>query len=110
MIYFFILLIFIILLLYSEYIVKINPNNHIEQNNPNIHIEQNNPNIHIEKFTDFKSIVNMGRCSKSLTQTMNKFNGAKVINPFNNSNKSFNWNNYIENAKYKVAPFNSVFN
>jgi gamma-glutamyltranspeptidase len=103
MIYFFILLIFIILLLYSEYIVKINPNNPIEKNKPN------NPNNHIEKFTDFKSIINMGRCSMSLTQTMNKFNGAKVIDPFNNSNKSFNWNNYIGNARYKVAPHNSVY-
>jgi hypothetical protein len=100
MIYFFILLIFIILLLYSEYIVKIKPKH------PIVKI---NPNNHIEKFTDFKSIINMGRCSKSLTQTMNKFNGAKVIDPFNNSNKSFNWNNYIENARYNVAPLNSVY-
>lgn len=99
MIYFFILLIFIILLLYSEYIVKIN------QDKPNNHIEKKR----IEKFTDFKSSVNNGRCSISLTRTMNKFNGAKVIDPFNDSNKSFNWNNYIENAKFKAAPLNSVY-
>ena len=80
-----------------------NPYNHIVKNHPN-----NHPN-NIEKFADFKSIVNIGKCSKSLTQSMNKFNGARVIDPFNNSNTHFNWNNYFINAKYKTAPLNSVY-
>ena len=92
MISFFILLFFIIILLYSEYIAK-QPNKNTSEN-----------------FTDFRSIINRGRCSRSLTQKRKKFYGFKVINPFPKcSEKKFNWPDYFRTAKFQAAPFNSIY-
>ena len=94
MIIFFILLILIILLIYSEHIAK-------NKNKP-IHKEQ-------ENFTNFDSTVNLGMCSRSLSENINKLNGRKVINPFNNCKKNFNWDNYFNSAKFKQLPLNQVY-
>lgn len=94
MISFFILFILIIVLLYSEYIGNIKKNI-----------------TTTESFSDFNpNIINTGLCSKSLTQNRNKLDEYKVINPFNNStDKQFNWDNYFNNANFKVEPVNSLY-
>ena len=94
MIIFFILLILIILLIYSEHIAK-------NKNKP-IHNKQ-------ENFTNFVSTVNLGMCSRNLSENINKLNGRKVINPFNNCKKNFNWDNYFNSAKFKQLPLNQVY-
>jgi len=109
MIFFFILLILIILLIYSEHIVK-NKNKPFLKNP--IHKEPiHNEPIHKEKeqFTNFVSTVNLGMCNRSLSENINKLNGRKVINPFNNCKKNFNWDNYFNNAKFKQLPLNQVY-
>jgi hypothetical protein len=92
MISFFILLIFIIILLYSEYIAK--------------HNDKKNS----ENFTDFRPVINRGKCSRSLTQIRKKFYGNKVINPYPKcTKKKFNWPDYFRNAQFQTAPFNSIY-
>jgi len=92
MIYFFILLIFVIILLYSEYIAK------------------HNDKLNKENFTDFRPIINRGKCSRSLTQKRNKFYGKKVINPYPKCiNKKFNWPEYFRTANFQTAAFNSIY-
>ncbi len=94
MISFFILFTLTILLLYSEYIGNIK-----------------RIITTTESFSDFEpNVINLGLCGKSLTQNRNKFNGNKVINPFNNStDKPFSWDNYFNNANFKVEPVNNVY-
>ena len=105
MIIFFILLIIIILLIYSEHIVKNKNKLFLKEpihKEPFFHKEQ-------ENFTDFVSIVNLGMCSRSLSENINKLNGRKVINPFNNCQKNFSWENYFNSAKFKQMPLNQVY-
>jgi hypothetical protein len=109
MIIFFILLILIILLIYSEHIAK-NKNKPFVKNPIHTKIIQKEP-IHKEKeqFTNFVSTVNLGICSRSLSENMNKLNGHRVINPFNNCQKNFSWDNYFNSAKFKQLPLNQVY-
>ena len=104
MIFFFILLILIILLIYSEHIVK-------NKNKPFLKEPIHKEQIHKEPehFTNFVSKVNLGMCSRSLSENINKLNGRKVINPFNNCKKNFNWDNYFNSAKFKQLPLNQVY-
>jgi hypothetical protein len=62
-----------------------------------------------EHFTNFVSKINLGICSRSLSKNINKLNGRKVINPFNNCQKNFNWDNYFNSAKFKQLPLNQVY-
>jgi hypothetical protein len=119
MIIFFILLILIILLIYSEHIVK-NKNkpfhkepihkelNHKELNHKEL-IHKEPIHKEPEHFTNFVSKINLGICSRSLSKNINKLNGRKVINPFNNCQKNFNWDNYFNSAKFKQLPLNQVY-
>ena len=109
MIFFFILLILIILLIYSEHIVK---NKNKPFHKEPIHKEPiHKEPIHKEPehFTNFVSKINLGICSRSLSKNINKLNGRKVINPFNNCQKNFNWDNYFNSAKFKQLPLNQVY-
>ena len=94
MISFFILLILIITLLGSEYVAR--------------HL----PKSSKENFSNFTSLINNGKCSRSLTQRINKFYGNKVINPFPKcSHNKFNWKKYFKNSqsKFQAAPFNTIY-
>ena len=109
MIIFFFLLILIILLIYSEHIIK-------NKNKPFLKEPIHKEPIHKEpihkeqeNFTNFVSTVNRGVCSRSLSENINKLNGRKVINPFNNCQKNFNWENYFNSDKFKQLAFNEVY-
>lgn len=87
-----ILILFILFIIIAEYIVVKNNNSKPPKK---------------EHWTNYKSIVNKGRCSQNIARVIPMYNIA--LDPMKPSNKQFNWTKYFDGSKFKQEPVNIAF-
>ena len=60
-----------------------------------------------EHWTNYKPIVNKGRCSQNIARVIPMF--QKALDPMKPSNPHFNWYEYFDSSTFKQQPVNIAF-